>query len=270
LVRSSGVRTAATWALIAAELFGAQSAARISQRAEQRIPAVEARQGAASDGRFVYAIGNHRIGKYAIATGRRVASWKGNPRRFPHINSCTIVERTLVCAASNFPAFPPASSVEFFDPDQLVHLRSVSLAGGPGWLTAMDRHHGRWWAAFASYGGRGGQPGGDHQSTLLMRMDDAFRPLQAWTFPPSVLQRLAPNSVSGASWTADGRLTVSGHDRPELYFVAVPSAGSVLRHVATISVVTPGQAIDWDPRDPRLLWSVDRKRKQLVSSRPRF
>ena len=257
-------------ALAAAELPGAQSAARTSERAEQRISAAEAREGAASDGRFVYAIGNNRIGKYAIATGRRVASWKGNPRRFPHINSCTVVARALVCAASNYPAFPPASSVEFFDPHRLVHLRSVSLGSRPGWLTAMDRHHGQWWAAFANYDGRRGQHGRDHRSTLLVRMDDAFRHLQAWTFPPTVLERLAPNSVSGASWTADGRLTISGHDRPELHVVAVPRAGTVLKHVATVPFATSGQAIDWDPRDPKLLWSVDRKRKQIVSSRPRF
>jgi len=261
---------AAVLVLAAAQLPGAQSAAHAVPRAEQRISAVEARQGAASDGHFVYAIGNNRIGKYAIATGRRVASWKGNSRRFPHINSCTVVERALVCAASNFPAFPPASSVEFFGSDRLVHLRSISLGGGPGWLTAMDRHHGQWWAAFANYDGRGGQPRRDHRSTLLVRMDDAFRHLQAWTFPPTILERLAPNSVSGVSWTADGRLTVSGHDRPELHVVAVPAAGTVLKHVATISVVTSGQAIDWDPRDPKLLWSVDRKRKQIVSSRPQF
>lgn len=239
-------------------------------RAERRIPAPEARQGAASDGRFVFAIDNYRIGKYSIATGRRVASWSGNPKRFPHINSCTLVARELVCAASNYPAIPHLNSVEFFDAGRLIHRRSVSLGVGPGSLTAMDRHRGQWWAVFANYDRRGGQPGRDHRSTLLVRMDDAFRQLKAWTFPPTVLQRLAPNSVSGASWTADGRLAVTGHDRPELYVVAVPPTGTVLEHVATVSIASPGQAIDWDPRDPKLVWSIDRKRKQIVASRPRF
>ncbi len=238
--------------------------------AERRIPAAEARQGAASDGSFVYAIDSQRIGKYAIATGRRVASWSGDRKRFPHINSCTVVGRELVCAASNYPALPHASSVEVFDAQRLVHLRSVSLGPGPGSLTAIDRHRGWWWAVFANYDGRGGQPGRDHRSTVLVRMDDGFRRHQAWTFPPTILRRLAPSSVSGASWTAVGRLTVSGHDRRELYVVAVPSAGTMLMHVTTVPAATPGQAIDWDPRDPKLLWSIDRKRREIVASRPKL
>ncbi len=254
----------------AAGLAAALHAAHALPGAEHRIAAPEARQGAASDGRFVYAIGDHRIGKYAVATGRRVAAWSGDPWRFPHINSCTVVGRELVCAASNYPALPQTSSVEYFDVNRLVHLRSVRLGVGPGSLTALDRHRGQWWAVFANYDGRGGQPGRDHRATLLVRMDDAFRRLEAWTFPPAVLARLAPNSASGASWTADGRLTVGGHDRPELYVVAVPRAGSVLDHVATVPVITRGQAFDWDPRDPKLLWSIDRKRKEIVASRPRL
>lgn len=237
-------------------------------QAVHRIPAPEARQGVASDGAFVYAIDNQRIGKYAVPTGRRTASWSGDPRRFPHLNSCTIVARELVCAASNYPALPQTSSVEFFDAARLTHLRSLPLAASPGSLTAIDRHAGQWWAVFANYDKRGSPPGRDHRSTVLVQFDSAFRPLRSWTFPPAVLTRLAPNSVSGASWTADGRLVVSGHHRPELYVVAVPPTGTVLKHVATVPAATPGQAIDWDPRDPKTLWSIDRKRRQIVASRP--
>lgn len=254
----------------AAALAAGQHAAQAGPPAERRIAAAEARQGAASDGRFVYAIDNHRIGKYAIANGRRVAAWSGDPKRFPHLNSCTVVGRDLVCAASNYPALPQTSSVEFFDAGRLVHRRSVRLGAGPGSLTALDRHRGQWWAVFANYDGRGGQPGRDHRATLLVRMDDAFRRREAWTFPPTVLARFAPNSASGASWTADGRLTVGGHDRPELYVVAVPRSGTVLEHVATVPVITRGQAFDWDPRDPKLLWSIDRKRREVIASRPRL
>ncbi len=258
----------AALALIALPVTAAQPADYASQLAERRISAPEARQGVASDGGFVYAIDNHRIGKYAIATGRRVASWNGDPKRFPHINSCTLVGRELACAASNYPVVPPASSVEFFDARRLVHLRSVGLGMRPGWLNAMDRYRGQWWAVFANYDGRRGQPGRNHRSTLLVRMDNAFRSLEDWAFPATVLARIVPSSASGASWTADGRLTVSGHDRPEIYVVAVPPTGTVLRHVATVPTVTSGQAIDWDPADAKLLWSIDRKRREIVSSRP--
>jgi hypothetical protein len=85
-----------------------------------------------------------------------------------------------------------------------------------------------------------------------------------------VLKRLAPNSVSGASWTADGRLAVTGHSRRELYVLAIPTTGTMLRHIATVPFVSPGQAIEWDPHDPKLLWSIDRKREEIVSSRPRL
>ena len=255
-------------AMITRALFAAQPASLAAGPTERRIAAREAKQGVASDGRFVYAIDKRRIGKYAISTGRHVASWKGDRKRFRHLNSCTLVGRELVCAGSNYPELPQASSVEFFDSVNLSHLRSVSLGEGPGSLTVIDRHHGHWWAVFANYDGRGGQPGRKHESTLLVRMDDAFRQLETWTFPPSVLERFAPMSASGASWTADGRLTVSGHDRPELYVVAIPPAGGVLDHVATVPVATRGQAIDWDPVDSTLLWSIDRKRNEMVASRP--
>jgi hypothetical protein len=236
--------------------------------AQRRMAAAEARQGVASDGRFAYAIDNRRIAKYAIATGSHVASWTGDPKQFRHLNSGTVVGQELVCAASNFPALPQASSIEFFDTGHMVHVRSVSLGLGPGSLTAVDRHDDQWWAVFGNYGRRGGQPGRDHRSTLLVRMDDEFRQLEAWTFPPSIVERFAPYSVSGASWTADGRLAVSGHSRPEIYVVALPSAGTELEHVATIAVATRGQAIDWDPSDTTLLWSIDRKRREIVASRP--
>ena len=262
----------ASWVLAgiaAAAGYVAQPRSHALKGVEQRIPAPEARQGVASDGRYVYAIDSSRMGKYAIASGGRVASWSGDPKRFPHLNSCTIVGRELACAASNYPALPQASSVEFFDAGRLDHVRSVSLGVGPGWLTAMDWHDGQWWAVFANYDGHG-RAGRDHKSTLLVRMDDAFRRRQAWTFPPSILKQLAPNSASGASWTADGRLTVTGHSRSELYVVEVPKGRTVLKHVATIAVATPGQAIDWDPRHPSLLWSIDRRRKQIISSRPKL
>jgi hypothetical protein len=123
---------------------------------------------------------------------------------------------------------------------------------------------------FTNYDGRGGEPGRDHRSTLLVRMDDQFRQLEAWTFPLTVLARFAPRSASGASWTADDRLAVSGHDHPEIYLLKLPPAGAVLDHLATVPVALPGQAIDWDPAAPGLLWSIDRARSELVASRPRL
>jgi outer membrane protein assembly factor BamB len=231
-----------------------------------QIPAEEANQGVASDGTYVYAIDNDRIGKYEIATGKRVAGWQGERALFPHMNSCTVVKHELVCAASNYPAVPQTSAVEIFDTRSMRHVRSISLGFGPGSLTVMERHAGKWWAVFANYDGKGGEPGRDHRHTTLVRMDDAFRKDAAWVFPPEILARFAPKSCSGASWGADGRLYITGHDHPELYVLELPEAGSVLTHVATIPIATPGQAIDWDPKQPRRLWSIARDERKLVAS----
>lgn len=233
---------------------------------DRRIPAEEANQGVTSDGTHVYAVDNDRIGKYALADGRRVAQWQGDRARFPHINSCTVIGRQLICAASNFPAVPQTSAVEFFDRRTLRHLRTVDLGQRPGSLTVINRRGGKWWAVFANYDGKGGQSGRDHRHTVLVRLDDAFRQEASWSFPPELLEKFAPNSCSGASWGPDGRLYVTGHDRTELYALEIAAPGSVLKLVATIPIATAGQAIDWDPKTPWRLWSISREEKLLVAS----
>lgn len=231
-----------------------------------RIAAQEARQGIASDGTYIYVVDNSRIGKYRIVDGARMAGWAGGSARFPHLNSCTVSGRELVCAASNFPSLPQASSVEFFDLKSLDHRRSHSFGITEGSLTVIDRHAGYWWAIFAQYGAKGGDPGKDNRWTQLVKLDDAFRPLQRWTFPNELLERMEPMSASGASWTRDGRLAVSGHDLPEIYLVALPEAGTTLRLETIVPVATHGQAIDWDPRRPGHLWSISRPERTAVQS----
>ena len=233
----------------------------------RRMVAPEARQGVASDGAFVYAVDNSAITRYRIADGAEVARWHGDPALFPHINSCTLADRELVCAASNYPAVPQTSAIEVFDRKTLRHKRSVSLGMTPGSLTVIDRHDGDWWAVFANYDGKGGEPGRDHRYTLFARLDRDMRVTRSWTFPESVLARLRPRSVSGASWGPGGRLYVSGHDLPEIYVLALPEGGSALIHEATIPVASHGQAIDFDSKDPGLLWSIDRASRTVIASR---
>jgi hypothetical protein len=230
-----------------------------------RLAAPEARQGAASDGTYVYAIDNNRIGKYRIADRRRVASWQGDRRLFPHMNSCTVAGRELVCAASNYPAVPQTSAIEVFDAGTLKHVRSISLGVQPGSLTVMDRHAGHWWAVFANYAGKGGEPGRDHRYTMLSRMDESFQIQESWVFPAEVLARMAPRSCSGLSWGPDGLIYATGHDRPEVYVLRLPEAGSTLDLVATLGIASPGQAIDWEPNGSRL-WSVARDTSEVLAS----
>lgn len=240
-----------------------------AQAAEtRRIPAPEADQGVAVDARYIYAVDNNVIAKYDRATGARVGEWRGDETLFPHLNSCARIEAELVCAHSNYPATPQASSIEIFDPETMTHVRSVPLGTGIGGsLTVAIRHRGAWWLVLANYDARGGEPGRDHRFTQLVRMDDAFQRTGGWRFPDAVLERLAPSSVSGADWGGDGKLYVTGHDRPELYVLSLPAAGTTLVLNAVIAVPTEGQAIDLDPDDSRVLWSIDRHGGAVVESR---
>lgn len=231
----------------------------------RRIPAAEARQGVAVDGNNVYAITNNRIGRYDRRTGAKTAEWQGDPAEFIHINSCTVAGRDLVCAASNFPGVPMASSIEWFDARTLRHMRTRSLGPGRGSLTWLEWHGGNWWACFAHYDDKGGEPERDHTATVLVRYDRSMIEQEAWLFPQTVLERFAPHSSSGGAFI-DDRLYVTGHDLPEIYVLALPRAGSRLEHVATIANSTPGQAIQWD-KTARTLWSIDRRKGELVESR---
>jgi hypothetical protein len=230
-----------------------------------RIPAEEAKQGVVADARHFYAISNSAIGKYDRASRRRVARWQGDPALFKHMNSCRLLSREIVCAASNYPEVPMASSVEWFDTARMQHVRSRSLGPGRGSLTWLDWHDGSWWACFANYAGRGGEAGRDHRLTTLVRYSPDFAEQGAWLFPEDVLERFAPYSSSGGAWGGDGLLYVTGHDRPEMYALRLPRAGSRLERVATIGLTTSGQAIAWDPRG-RVLWSIDRSSRAIVVS----
>jgi hypothetical protein len=229
------------------------------------LEADEARQGVASDGTYAYAIDNSRIGKYEIKSGKRVAGWEGPRELFPHMNACTLVEKRLYCAASNFPKVPMTSAVEIFDPAAMTHLSTISLGIGTGSLTWVDRKDGFWWAGFANYAGKAGEPGKDFRYTTVLKLDDQWRKLEAWTLPDAVLERMAPMSNSGGGWGDDGLLYLTGHDRPEVYAVRLPKAGSTLELVATLPIPFEGQAIDWDPKHKRLLWGISRKARKAIA-----
>ncbi|WP_430422884.1 hypothetical protein [Phenylobacterium sp.] len=230
----------------------------------RRWKAPEATQGVAVDARHFYAVANSRIAKYDKATGRKLAEWVGDRARFPHINSCEIIGRELVCANSNFPETPMTSSVEIFDPSKMVHLRTISLGQQVGSLTWVDRKDGVWWAAFANYDGKGGEPGRGHQYTQLVQFDDQWRRLQGWSFPLSVTERFRPMSSSGGGFGPDGRLYVTGHDHPELYVLELPKGGSKLDHVATIAAAIEGQAVTFDRSEPGVLYGISRPNREVV------
>jgi hypothetical protein len=232
-----------------------------------RLPAPEARQGVAVDARHIYAVDNSVIAKYDRRTGARLAEFRGDPAKFPHTNSCAVIGAELVCAASNYPATPMTSQVEVFDPETMTHRRTIPLGPQPGSLTWLDRWKGAWWAGFANYDGRGGEPGRDHRATTVVRFDDRWRETGRWRFPPYVLARFAPRSNSGGAFGRDGLLYVTGHDHPELYVLEVPEGGGVLKHIATLPIPVAGQAIVFDPSQPDVMFGVNRSSREVVGFR---
>lgn len=245
---------------------GAEELPRLAAEELGRLDAPEAGQGAAVDADHVYAIVNRVIARYNKSTGKREGEWRG-ARDGPivHLNSCYAAEGELWCAHSNFPAVPMASSVERFDSASLTHTASTSLGLTDGSLTWFDRHNGDWWAGFAHYDGRGGVPGKDHRWSNIVRFDDQWRKMESFLLPDSVLERMAPHSASGGAFGPDGYLYLLGHDRPEMYVLALPQLASTLIHLATIDIALEGQAFAWDTSQPaeRIIYGISRPSRQI-------
>ena len=231
----------------------------------RRYDAPEANQGVAVDVASIYAVDNSEIGRYDKKTNRKTNAWSGDPKVFPHLNSCAAIDAELVCASSNYPATPMLSTVEVFDRARLTHLRSIPLGHQVGSLTWVVRDDGAWWAGFANYDGRGGEPGRDHTASAVVRFDAAWKPLAQWSFPKSVLDRFGGYSTSGGVLADDGLLYVTGHDAAEVYVLRAPEGGGLLQHVATIAVPIEGQAIALDAG--RMLYGISRKNRQVVAVR---
>lgn len=229
-----------------------------------RWPAPEARQGVAVDADHFYAVVNSRIGKYRKADGVKVAEWVGDRIGIRHLNSCVIDARELVCANSNYPQTPMASSVEVFDAGTLQHLRSVPLGVRDGSLTWVERHQGRWWAMFANYDPPRSHLGRTHRDTKLVLFNDEWAEVGGYALPDSVLEKLAPHSVSGGSFGADGLLYLTGHDAAEIYVMRLPRQGPVLEHIATIAAPLEGQAWAWDRNTDRTIYAIQRRTGAVV------
>lgn len=277
LTAATATRTAAFGVAIAAMLL-ANTQQLMTQRASvaqfeateiARYPAVEARQGAAVSPQHIYAVTNAAIGRYDRQTGAVLAQWEAfNGGPFIHLNSCKHRAALLVCAHSNFSDLPMTSSVEMFDPITLEHRDSVSLGAMPGSLTWLDLHDGAYWAGFAEYGKKGGTPGRDNRFTQIVRFDAEWRRIGGYILPSNLTALMAPYSASGGAFGPDGLLYIAGHDRPELYALRIPEAGSMLEHVATIAVPFAGQAFSFAPEPgSRVVYGVHRPDRVIVATR---
>lgn len=253
-----------TVAMTGHTLYG-EEAAFIENR---RFDAAEARQAVAVDAHHFYAIDNAAIGKYDRRTGKRVARWEAGAKSpLTHLNSGIVRDGRLYCAHSNYPHQPDTSSVEIWDAASLQHVDSHSFGIYEGSLTWIDRKDDSWWAVFAHYSRQSaGIPERDHRWTSLVRFDSRWRRLEAWVFPPEVLDRFAPNSCSGGAWGPDGALYCTGHDHREVYRLKLPASGSTLVLQATLPAPFTGQGIAWDHAG-QIILGIDRPGRQVIAAR---
>ena len=229
----------------------------------RRFKAAEANQGVAVDGQHFYAITNHAIGKYRKDTGERVAAWDGGKGgKLKHLNAGVVLDGKLWCAHSNFPDLPEQSSVEIWDTETLQHTGEHRFENPPGSLTWVDRRNGEWFACFAHYKGTS-----DPALSRVMKFDANWRPLATWTFPAKLIARFAGASSSGGAFGPGGHLFVTGHDATELYVLDVPEKDGELIWRDTIPISAAGQAFAWDPKEPGVLYSIQRKTKEVIVSR---
>lgn len=235
-------------------------------RVVRRFHAAEASQGVAVDAHFFYAIDDAAIGKYEKATGRRIGGWTGQPAdSITHLDSGVVIGRELLCAHSNYPNTPMVSSIEVFDPDRMVHLRSIPLPSGVGSATWVDHSNGSWWVTFANYSGKGGESGKGSGATKLARLDSDWHLRESWAFPPAVVRRWGTMSSSGGTVAAERLFYTTGHDAPEVYVVEVPATGNELKLRAIVQVESEGQGIALD-RDQGLLYSIQRRTREVIVS----
>jgi len=232
----------------------------------ERFAAAESHQGVAVDAEHVYAIANNSIGKYRKADGQFVARWEASAERpLIHLNSGVVVDGRIYCAHSNYPAVPMTSSIEIWDATTLEHAGSHSFGITEGSLTWIDRHGDEWWAVFAHYSKRPGDLGTEW--TRLVRFGKDWQRRESWVFPEEVVERFRPSSNSGGSFGPDGLLYCTGHDRPEVYALRLPQAGSTLQLVETVPIANTGQGIAWDRSQSGVLYGIHRKNKQVVVSK---
>lgn len=220
------------------------------------LPADEAYQAAAADGRHVYAIGNRTIGKYDRKTGQRVAISSGNAT---HLNSGYFWQGKLYCAHSNYPDRPERSEILVLDPQSMKLTEFHHFTGQEGSLTWAVRHDDAWWCSFAFYDA-------DNAKSYLARFDDAWREQARWTWPGKLVAKLGRHSISGGIWQR-GQLLVTDHDNPVLYRLDAPPAGGVLELVGMERAPFAGQGIAHDPLTDGLVGIVRKKKAVIFAAR---
>jgi len=230
-----------------------------------RFAVPEARQGIAVDEAYFYGIDSRQVTKNDKKTGKLIKKWQEKENGpIIHLDSGIIVDGQLICAHSNYPGIPMTSSVEIWDTETMNHIQSHSFGISWGSCTWIDRYEDYWWAAFAHYNKFSEQNNTTNAYSSLLKFDDKWQVLEAWVYPPEVIERFDGMSNSGGSWGPDGLLYLTGHDRGELYVMSLPKAGSVLVLEEIIPVGIEGQGIAWDRSQKDVLYTIRRKEREVV------
>lgn len=231
----------------------------------------DANQGIAVDGKYFYVVDNRSITKHDRATGQPLLQFAGSSDGpIIHMDSGVVVNGKLYASHSNYDESPMESSIEVFDTRTMRHIGTHSFGIYRGSMTWLDRYDGAWWAGFANYDvipDDQTEPYGGTYNTQVVKLNDAFQVVEAWTIPKAILDRFKPMSNSGGSWGPDGRLWLTGHDLGEAYVMELPAAGSELVWVATVELPeVEGQGIAWDRSGKKsTLWTIKRSTRQAFS-----
>lgn len=227
--------------------------------ATSSVQSEHAHQAAAADERFAFAVSNTHVARYERSTGKLQATTTLAGTK--HLNSAFVWKGKVYCAHSNYPRRPEESDIRVYDPadDSLKIFHAFDQPGGSLVWCVRDPADRHWWCCFAHYGK-------DNNKTFLAKMDDGFKELARWTFPPQVVADWDNMSASGGLW--DGAsLLVSHHHFRVLYRLKLPQEGSVLALVAAHACPFPGQGIAVDPNVRGGLVGIERSRGIVFAAR---
>lgn len=223
--------------LLALLLVGAQLSGQEWEKSRQ-FSAREARQAAAADHDFVYAINNKQVAKYDRESDERIATSQGEAH---HLNSGFLWGGNLYCAHSNYPGIPEQSQIKVLDVNTM-QLETFKDFGDDyvGSLTWVVRHNDHWWCNFARYKDKKAE-------TFLAKFDMDWNEQARWTYPEQVLEGLGEFSISGGVWR-ENELLVTGHHEKVLFRLTLPEAGNELAYAGYYRVPFTGQGIAFDPK----------------------
>jgi hypothetical protein len=233
----------------------------------KKFSVTEAKQAVAVDKNHFYVINNSTIQKYEKLNGKLVASWDGKKEGIKHLNSGVVIKGKMYCANSNYPEIPMASSVEIFDVTTLTHVGSHSFGiSNHGSLTWLDQYQGFWYIGFAHYAGKDASEGRDVRWTSLVKYNLDWIETEAWVFPKNIIEAFTPKSNSGGAIGPDGKLYLTGHDKPELYLLQIPKTGYTLNYLKTIPTSIHGQGVAIDPaiKDKVVIYGINRETNTVL------